>query len=166
MSRDAVRDVLRLDDGRLWLLVLLCVALVFTIQSVESSTEGAWPHHRRPARLGPGGRAVQGVWSVVGLLLLPGLLVGVLNLAILIWQDLASTRTLALGALLVGLVWLLFVAVSANLIGLGRLMAQVGPVGPAALLAILIVGDILLIVALLEISPPLSEIRDAVPFIS
>jgi len=161
-----VRDVLRLDDGRLWLLVLLCVALVFTIQSVESSTEGAWPHHRRPARLGPGGRAVQGVWSVVGLLLLPGLLVGVLNLAILIWQDLASTRTLALGALLVGLVWLLFVAVSANLIGLGRLMAQVGPVGPAALLAILIVGDILLIVALLEISPPLSEIRDAVPFIS
>lgn len=165
MSWDAVRELLPVDDRRLWLLVLLCVALVFTIQAVEGSTEGSWPHQRRPARLGPGGRALHGVWSLVGLLLLPGLLLAVLNLAVLIWQDLAVGRTLALGAIFVGLAWLLFVAVSTNVLGLGRFAGQVGPVGPTALLAVLLVGDLLLLLALFEILPPLSEIRDALPLI-
>ena len=48
VSVDELRRVLRLDDSRIWLLIGLCVALVFTIQSVETATEGAWPHQRRP----------------------------------------------------------------------------------------------------------------------
>ena len=47
MSLDEIRKVLRLDDSRVWLLIGLCVALVFTIQSVETATEGTWPHQRR-----------------------------------------------------------------------------------------------------------------------
>ena len=37
MSFEQIREVLRLDDSRVWLLIALCVALVFTIQSVETA---------------------------------------------------------------------------------------------------------------------------------
>ncbi len=166
MAWDEARDLLRLDDGRLWLLIALCVALVFTIQSVEGSVEGVWPHQRRPARRGPGGRTAQGIWASVALLLLPGMLLGVLNLAVLLWRELPYGRTLLLGGLFVALAWLLFVAVSANFLGLGRYMGQVGPVGPAAMLAVLLVGDLLLLIALLDVVPSLGEIRDALPLVS
>ena len=106
MSWDEARELLRIDDGRLWLLVGLCVVLVFTIQAVEASVEGAWPHLRRPARLAPGARAVHGVWAYVALLLLPGLLLGVLNLAVLLWRDDAYTEAHLLGGFFVGLAWL------------------------------------------------------------
>lgn len=163
MSLDEVRDLLRVDDARLWLLIGLCVALVFTIQAVEASVEGVWPHQRRPARLGPGGRAIQGIWAWVALLLLPGMLLGVLNLALLVWRDLPSNRTLVLGGLFVALAWLIFVAVSGNAFGLGRFMRQVGAVGPAAMLAVLLVGDLLLLIAFLDLLPTLADVRDALP---
>jgi hypothetical protein len=163
VSFDQVRDLLRLDDRRLWLLVLVCVALVFTIQAVEASVDGVWPHQRRAARLGPGARAVQGVWSYVALLLLPGMLLGVLNLAVLLWLRLPQSETHVLGGLFVGLAWLIFVGVSADVLHLGRYMGQVGPVGPAAMVAVLLVGDLLLLIALLDILPPLRVIRNALP---
>lgn len=164
MSLDKVRDGLRLDDGRLWLLILVCVALVFTIQAVESSVEGVWPHQRRAARLGPGARAVHGLWSYVALLLLPGMLLGVLNLAILLWRDLPRSEAQMLGGFFVGLAWLIFVAVTVNAFGLGRFMGQVGPVGPIALMAVLVAGDLLLLIALLDILPSMQMVRDALPF--
>ena len=166
MSWDEARELLRIDDGRLWLLVGLCVVLVFTIQAVEASVEGAWPHLRRPARLAPGARAVHGVWAYVALLLLPGLLLGVLNLAVLLWRDDAYTEAHLLGGFFVGLAWLLFVAVSVNFLRLGRYMGQVGPVGPAAMITVLLVGDLLLLIALLDVLPPLAEVRDALPLLS
>jgi hypothetical protein len=163
LSFDQVRDVLRLDDRRLWLLVLVCVALVFTIQAVEASVDGVWPHQRRSARLGPGARAVQGVWSYVALLLLPGMLLAVLNLVVLLWRGLPQSETQVLGGFFVGVAWLIFVGVSADVFRLGRYMGEVGPVGPAAMLAVLLVGDLLLLIALLEILPPFRVVRDALP---
>jgi hypothetical protein len=160
---DRVLDIVRGQDARFWLLVALCVALVFTIQAVEQATDGAWPHQRRAARLTPGARAVMGAWSWVALLLLPGLLLAVLNLAILVWRGLPETRVLLLGGLFVGVAWLVFVLVSANVAGLRRFMGQVGAVGPAALLAILLVGDLLLLIALLDVLPSFGEIRAALP---
>lgn len=166
MSWDEARELLRVDDARLWLLVAVCVALVFTIQAVEAAVEGAWPHQRRPARLGPGGRASQGIWAWVALLLLPGLLLAVLNLAVLVWRELPHSRTQLLGGLFVLFAWLLFVAVSTNALGLGRSMGQVGPAGPAAMLAVLLVGDLLLLLALLEVAPSFDDVRRAIPFLS
>ncbi len=166
MSWDEARDLLRVDDGRLWLLVGLCVALVFTIQAVEGSVEGAWPHQRRPARLGPGGRAVHGVWSYVALLLLPGMLLGVLNLAVLLWREVPHTETQLLGGFFVGLAWLIFVAVSVDLFRFGRYMGQVGRVGPIAMMTVLLVGDLLLLIALLDVLPSLDTVRDALPLVS
>ncbi len=166
MTWNEARDLLRLEDRRLWLLVIVCVALVLTVQAVEGSVEGAWPHQRRPARLAPGARAVHGVWSYVALLLLPGMLLAVLNLAVLLWRDLPHTDTQVLGGFFVGLAWLLFVAVSADFLRFGRYMGQVGPVGPAAMMAVLVVGDALLLIALLDVLPSLETLRDALPFVS
>ena len=166
MSWDEARDLLRIDDRRLWLLVALCAALIFTIQAVEGSVEGVWPHQRRPARLAPGARAVQRVWSLVALLLLPGMLLAVLNLAVLLWRDLPHTDTQILGGFFVILAWLLFVGVSVDFLGLGRYMGQVGPVGPVAMMALLLVGDVLLLIALLDVLPPLATVRDALPVVS
>jgi hypothetical protein len=164
VSWDEARDLLRIDDGRLWLLVLLGVALVFTIQAVEGSVEGAWPHQRRAARLAPGARAVHGVWAYVALLLLPGMLLGVLNLAVLLWREVPHTQTHLLGGFCVALVWLIFAAVSVDFMRFGRFMGQVGRVGPIALMAVLVVGDLLLLVALLDVLPSLETVREALPF--
>ena len=160
---DRIGEVLRVADGRFWLLVALCVALVYTIQAVEAAVDGAWPHQRRPARSAPGARAVGGAWSWVALLLLPGLLLAVLNMAILVWQELPHSQLHLLGGLFVGVPWLIFVLVSTDSFGLRRYAGQVGPAGPAALMGMLVVGDVLLLIALFDILPTLETLREALP---
>lgn len=163
MSWDEVRELLRVDDGRLWLLIGICVALVFTIQAVEGSVDGAWPHQRRPARMAPGARAVAGVWSYVALLLLPGMLLAALNVALLLWRQIPHSNAQLLGGIFVGVAWVIFVGVSVNALGFGRYMSQVGPVGPAAMLGVLLVGDVLLLISLLELLPTFDALRRALP---
>ena len=162
MSVEELREALRLDDSRVWLLIGLCVALVFTIQSVETATEGAWPHQRRPARMAPQARAAQGAWGAVALLLLPGIVLGILNVAVLLWRGLPHTQSQVLGGLLVGAIWLIFVGASANFLGMGRLLRQGGPAGPLALLILVIAGDVLLLAGLLTVVPDIELIRNAV----
>lgn len=166
MTWDDLNEALHIDDVRLWALVAVGVALVVTLQAVERAVEGAWPHQLRPARVAPRARAVQGIWVPVALLLLPGMLLGLLNLTVLLWRDVATTDTQRLGGVLVALVWIIFVLVSANLFRFGRYMGDIGPVGPAALLAILVVGDLLLLIALLDVLPSMATVRDALPFVS
>ena len=164
MDWDQARELLRFEDGRLWLLIGICIALVFTIQAVEGSVDGAWPHLRRPARMAPGARAVAGVWSYVALLLLPGMLLAALNVVILLWRQLPNSNAQFLGGVFVGVAWLIFIGVSVNAFGLERYMGRVGPVGPAAMLGVLLVGDALLLISLLEILPSFDTIRQALPF--
>ena len=163
MSFEQIREVLRLDDSRVWLLIGLCVALVFTIQSVETATEGAWPHQRRPSRVAPQARSAQGAWGAVALLLLPGIVLGILNVAVLLWRSLPHTRTQLLGGFLVGLICLIFVGASVNFLGMGRLLRQGGPAGPLALLVLVIAGDLLLLAGLLDVLPDVEVIRNAIP---
>jgi hypothetical protein len=163
LSFDGVQEFVRAGDSRLWLLIGICVALVFTIQAVEGSVDGVWPHLRRPARMAPGARAVAGVWSYVALLLLPGMLLAALNVAVLLWRQMPHTNAQLLGGIFVGVAWLIFVGVSVNVFGFGRYMSQVGPVGPAAMLGVLIVGDVLLLISLLELLPSLDALRQALP---
>lgn len=162
MSLEELREVLRLDDSRVWLLIGLCVALVFTIQSVETATEGAWPHQRRPARMAPQARAAQGAWGAVALLLLPGIVLGILNVAVLLWRGFPHTQSQVLGGLLIGVIWLIFVGASANVLGMGGLLRQRGPAGPLALLILVIAGDVLLLAGLLTVVPDIEIIRNAV----
>src|SRR5215211_2296547 len=74
MDLDQLQDALRLENGRLWLLIGLCLATIYTLQAVEEAVEGAWPHLRRPTRLPRQARAVNAAWPWVALLVLPGLL--------------------------------------------------------------------------------------------
>jgi hypothetical protein len=163
VSFEELREVLRLDDSRVWLLIGLCVALVFTIQSVETATEGAWPHQRRPARIAPQARAAQGAWGAVALLLLPGIVLGILNVAVLLWRGLPHTQAQLLGGLLVGLIWVIFVGASVNFLGMGRLLRQGGPAGPLALLVLVVAGDLLLLAGLLTVVPDIEIVRNAIP---
>lgn len=165
VSLDEIREVLRLGDSRIWLLIGLCVALVFTIQSVETATEGAWPHQRRPARMAPQARTAQGAWGAVALLLLPGIVLGILNVAILLWRGFPHTQAQFLGGLLVGLIWVIFVGASANVLGMGRLLQQGGPAGPLALLVLVVAGDVLLVAGLLTVLPDLEVFRNAIPIV-
>jgi hypothetical protein len=163
LSWDGIQEFISSGDSRLWLLIGICVALVFTIQAVEGSVDGIWPHQRRPARMAPGARAVAGVWSYVALLLLPGMLLAALNVALLLWRQLPHTNAQLLGGIFVGVAWLIFVGVSVNAFGFGRYMGQVGPVGPTAMLGVLIVGDLLLLVSFLELLPSFDALRQALP---
>ena len=163
MSLEEIREALRLDDSRVWLLIGLCVALVFTIQSVETATEGAWPHQRRPAHMAPRARSAQGAWGAVALLLLPGIVLGILNVAVLVWRNLPYTQAQLLGGFLVGLIWVIFVGASANLFGMGRLLRQGGAAGPLALFVLVVAGDLLLLAGLLTVLPDIDIIRNALP---
>ena len=163
VSFEELRGVLRLDDSRAWLLIGLCVALVFTIQSVETATEGAWPHQRRPARMARQARSAQGAWGAVALLLLPGIVLGILNVAVLLWRNLPHAQAQLLGGFLVGLIWVIFVGASVNFLGMGRLLRQGGPAGPLALLVLIVAGDLLLLAGLLDVLPDMDVIRSAIP---
>jgi hypothetical protein len=163
LSLEEIREALRLDDSRVWLLIGLCVALVFTIQSVETATEGAWPHQRRPARITRQARSAQGAWGAVALLLLPGIVLGILNVAVLIWRNLPHTQAQVLGGFLVGLIWIIFVGASANLFGMGRLLRQGGAAGPIALFVLVVAGDLLLLAGLITVLPDIDVIRNAIP---
>lgn len=162
---DQVKDALRLHDERLWLLIGLCVAMVFTIEAVEEAVEGVWPYQRRPARMNPRARSVHAVWSWVALFVLPGLLLGILNMAILLWKGLPHSETQILGSLFVGIGWLIFILVSVDLFRFGKYMGELGLVGPAALMIVLLAGDILLLIALVDIFPSVQSVKDALPYI-
>ena len=163
MDLNELRDTLRLENGLLWLLIGLCLATVYTLQAVEEAVDGAWPHLRRPARLPRQARAVNAAWPYVALLVLPGLLLGILNVAVLLWKDLPRTETQALGSLFVGVGWLIFVLASSDRFRFGRYLGQLGLVGPAALILLLLIGDALLAIGLLDVLPPLDEVREALP---
>lgn len=154
---------LQVDNERLWLLIGLCVAMIVTIEAVEESVQGVWPHQRRPSRMTLRARSVHAVWGYVALLLLPGMLLAILNIGTLLWRDVPYTDAQLLGGFFLGLGWLLFVAVSVDLLRLGRYMADLGLVGPAALIVLLLVGDGLLLIGLLDVVPSLDAVREALP---
>ncbi len=159
---ERVGTFLSQQDATFWMLVVACIGMVYTIQAVETAVDGAWPHQRRPARLSTGARSVQKTWSWVALLLLPGVGLIILNLAIIVWRGLEVSQTQLMGGVFVAIAWIAFVLVSSNTFGMGTFMGKVGPVGPLALMALLLVGDLLLLTAVLSILPTFDSVRDAV----
>lgn len=161
-------------DNRLWwLLIGLCLALILTVQAIETAIEGAWPHQRRAASLIPRDRVVQLSWGVVALLLIPGSLLLIGIVAVLIWRDPERPEQLVLGSVLTGVGWILFLVFSLNMLRLGRLFYNLGLLGPLALGALLLAGDILLLTAFLDILPEWDVVtesienglRDLLPFL-
>jgi formate hydrogenlyase subunit 3/multisubunit Na+/H+ antiporter MnhD subunit len=160
-----IPGVLHTEKPLLWLVIGLSVVMLFTLQAVETAVEGAWPHERRPARLLPRERTAQTFWGVVALLVLPGALLTILNLGVIVWRDVPRPETLSLGSLLVGLGWGIFLLASDDRLKVRRYLTSIGPTAPLALLAVLLVGDVLLLMAFLEIRPSLETIKEALPLV-
>jgi hypothetical protein len=159
-------DLVRGDNRLLWLLIGVCLAMVFTIEAVEAAVEGAWPHQRRPTRMLPRERSAHAIWGFVALLVLPGALLEILNLGVLVWRQLGHTETQVLGSIFVGIGWVTFLLASSDRLPVRRYLATVGPVAPIALLGVLFIGDVLLLIAFLDIRPSVHEVRDAIPILT
>jgi hypothetical protein len=155
--------ILHTDNHQLWLLIAVCVAMIFTIQAVEEAVEGAWPHQRRVTSMAMPERRAHPVWGVVALLVLPGAVLVVLNLAVIAWKELPRNDTLVLGGILLGAGWVIFLLSSMDSLRVRRLFTSAGPAAPFALALILIVADLLLLIAFLDIRPTVEAVRNALP---
>lgn len=145
-----------------WVLIGVIIALLFTLQALETAVEGAWPHQRRDNEYVPGMRGVKPAWAFAAILLVPGALALIGIIIVMIWQDIAAPDGVNLGGWLLGLGWLLFLVFGLNLFGLGRLLGTLGMLGPLAIGFVLLVADALLIVTLLDVLPAWSEIVDGI----
>lgn len=156
-------DILHTDDRQLWLLIAVCIAMVFTIEAVEEAVEGAWPHQRRVTGMAMTERRAHPFWGLVALLVLPGAVLAVLNLAVMAWKDLSRTDTLVLGGILLGAGWVVFLLSSIDRLRVRRFFTAAGPAAPLVLALILIAADVLLLIAFLDIRPSVDAVRDALP---
>lgn len=156
-------EFLKTDNQQLWLLIGVCVLLMFTIEAVEAAVEGAWPHQRRVTSMAMPERRAHPVWGVVALLILPGAVLMVLNLAVIAWRELPRTDGLVLGGILLGAGWVVFLLNSVDRFRVRRAFSAAGPAAPFALALILILADFLLLSAFLDIRPSIEAVRDALP---
>lgn len=150
------------DDRLWWVLIGLCIALLLTVQGIETALEGAWPHQRRTTRLLPQERSVQLSWGVVALLVIPGALLLIGIVAIVLWRDPELPDHYVLGATLAAIGWALFLLFSLDTLRLGRLFSNLGLIGPFALVVVLLLGDVLLLSVFLDIVPPWDEVMDGI----
>ena len=140
-------------DVRLWLLIGLSIAMLFTIEVVEDFAEGDWPQLRRPANGWGSSTGTRTLWVTVAMVMLPGLVLALGNLAILVWRGLPYSGTQIIGSIFVVIGWLGFLAMVSNLAGIGSYVEGTGFVTPVALVVVLVLGDVLLLVSLIDILP-------------
>ena len=162
---DDLRDRLNTDDHQLWLLIGLCVALIATLEAVEEAVEGAWPHQRRMSRMDVGEQRAHQVWALVALLVLPGVLLALANVAMIVWKDVPQSDEMRTGGALLAIGWVLFLLASIDRLRVRRLITRAGPVFPIALIFVLAVAIALLLTAFLDVRPDIDTIRDALPLI-
>jgi hypothetical protein len=158
-------DSLNTNNHLLWVLVGVCIAMVLTLDAVQTAVDGAWPHQHRPSQLLPHERAAQSIWGLVAVLIIAGGLLLITNLSILIWQDEDYGDSLVLGSILLGVAWVVFLLTSIDSLGIRRYLSSIGPSAPLAILVVLIAAIVLLILTLLDIVPPWDEFKDALPII-
>jgi hypothetical protein len=158
-------DSLNTDNHLLWVLVGVCIAMVLTLDAVQTAVDGAWPHQHRPSRLLPHERTAQSIWGLVAVLIIAGGLLLITNLGILLWQDEDYGDSLVLGSILLAVGWVIFLLMSIDSLGIRHYLSSIGPTAPLAVLAVLVAAIVLLVLSLLDIVPPWSEFQDALPII-
>lgn len=159
-------DILQLDNNLIWVLIGVCVIMVFTLEAVQTAVEGAWPHQRRPSTMLPRERNAHAIWGVVAIALIVGGLLLICNLGIVIWQEIDHTETQVIASFLLGVSWLMFIGTSIDRFGIRSYITSIGIAAPIAVLAMLVAADVLLSISLIDIWPSLDEIRDALPVIT
>lgn len=157
---------LQTDNYLLWALIGVSIAMVFTLEAVQSAVEGAWPHQRRPSTMLPRERSAQSVWGLVAIALIAGGLLLLSTLAVLLWQELDHSETQVAGGVLLGVSWLFFLMVSIDRFGIRGYITSIGLAAPIAVLIMLTMSIILLTLSIIDIWPPEDEFRDSLPIIS
>jgi hypothetical protein len=145
----------------LWLLIALCIVMLLTIEVAEDYVEQDWPRFRRPGNGWSHAGVGRLLWTGVGLLVFPGLVLAILNLALLIARDLPQTPVQMLGGVLVMLGWGVFALAASGFGSVSAYIEDLGPVAPLAVAGMLLVGDLLLLIELVGLLP--GDLRQLLP---
>lgn len=149
-------------DLWLWLLVLVSALLLVTIELTEDYLEQGWPRIRRPADGWASSDSVHLLWTAVGMLVFPGIVLLLMNLAVIVWRELGMTLVLLLGSILLAFGWLAYLLLISQIGGVDQYLESIGITLPLAIVAVLLVGDLLLLVSLITVLPDVS-LRGIVP---
>jgi len=143
-------------DLRIWLLVLVSALLLVTIELTEDFLERSWPRLHRPANGWVSSDGLRMLWMLVGALVFPGIVLLLLNLALLAWRDLSASPVLVLGAVLISVGWLAYLMLVSQIGGLEGYFQTVGATFPLALAAVVLIADLLLLMAFFSALPDVS----------
>lgn len=144
-----LRDLL--GDQRFWLVTLLCVGLLVTLERVQSYAYGMWPQMRRGQDRRPLAMGYAPAWYWVMFLLLPGVVMLLVIVGIILWANIPRPSVITLAAVLLILPWVVFVVGSIERAGLSRYTRRVGVALPLALCASLLLADYLLLSTLVNL---------------
>ncbi len=161
-----IPEFLQTENHVLWALIGVSIAMILTLEAVQTAVEGAWPHQRRLSTMLPSERSAQSVWAIVAIALIAGGLLLISNLAILLWKELDHIDSQVIGGVFLGVSWLLFLMVSIDRFGIRGYVTSIGVAAPVAVLAMLTMAIILLALALIDTWPPADDFRDALPVIA
>ncbi len=140
-----------LHDSRFWLVVLTSLGLILTIERVQAYANGPWPQMHRDSARRPVAMGNPAAWFAVMILLLPGLVLLLANVAILLWAKYPRRSVQVLAAFLLILPWAVFTVGSFNGLGIGPYMRRVGIALPIALCVSLLLADLLLFFTFLDL---------------
>src|SRR5690348_3445118 len=114
ISRRAAKGSVRVfirnltHDSRFWIVVLTSLCLFLTIERVQAYANGPWPQLQRDRERRPVAMGNPMVWFAVMVLLLPGLVLLLANVAILLWAKYPRRSVQVLAAFLLMLPWVVF----------------------------------------------------------
>ena len=138
-------------DARFWVVAITSVCLILTIERVQAYANGPWPQLRRDSERRPVAMGNPAAWFGVMILLLPGLVLLLANVAILLWAKYPRRSVQVLAAFLLILPWLVFTVGSFDELGVGPYMRRVGIALPIALCVSLALADLLLLFTFLDL---------------
>lgn len=150
------------DTWLWWLLIVVIVALLYSLQALETAVEGAWPHQRRDNEYIPGARGVKGAWAFAAILIIPASVALIGIISVIMWRDISYPDGFALGGWLLALGWALFIVFGLNIGGMGKILGTLGMLGPLAIAFILIAANFILIITLRDILPPWDIVRTGI----
>jgi len=138
-------------DSRFWIVVVTSLCLFLTIERVQAYANGPWPQLHRDRERRPVAMGNPLVWFAVMVLLLPGLVLLLANVAILLWAKYPRRSVQVLATFLLMLPWLIFTIGSFDGLGVGPYMRRVGIALPIALCVSLALADLLLLSTFLDL---------------
>lgn len=140
-----------LHDMRFWVVTITSLCLILTIERVQAYAHGPWPQLRRDGERRPVAMGNPAAWFGVMVLLLPGLVLLLANVAILLWAKYPRRSVQVLAAFLLILPWIVFTVGSLDRLGIGPYMRRVGIALPIALCVSITLADLLLFFTFLDL---------------